>query len=71
MIEFVRRSVSLTLIELCLLQIIPRLTDSEAYVQLEWFLNAKFGAQTNNMQLRDWFIDTLKQSSNTLLLTQD
>lgn len=50
---------------------IPRLTDSKAYVELEHFLNAKFGAETNNTQLRDWFINTLKQSSNIFLTTQD
>jgi hypothetical protein len=49
----------------------PRLTDSKAFVELEYFLNAKFGAQTNNTQLRDWFINTLKKSSNGLLSTQD
>ncbi|CAF0806977.1 unnamed protein product [Adineta steineri] len=48
-------------------KIIPHLTDSNAYVELEWFLNAKFGAQTNNKPLCDWFIETFKQSSNTLL----
>jgi hypothetical protein len=49
----------------------PRLTDPKAYVELECFLNAKFGAETSNISLRDWFINTLKQSSNTLLSTQD
>ncbi|CAF1528680.1 unnamed protein product [Adineta steineri] len=48
-------------------KIIPHLTDSNADVELEWFLNAKFGAQTNNKPLCDWFIETFKQSSNTLL----
>ncbi|CAF2036857.1 unnamed protein product [Rotaria magnacalcarata] len=47
------------------------LSDSNAYVELECFLNAKFGAQTSNVNLRDWFVNTLKQSSNTLLSTQD
>ncbi len=46
-----------------------RLTDPKAYVELECFLNAKFGAETNNAPLREWFINTLKQSSNTLLST--
>ncbi|CAF3362886.1 unnamed protein product [Rotaria sp. Silwood1] len=54
-----------------LTKIIPRLTDSKAYVELECFLNARFGAQTNNTNLRDWFINTLKQSSKTLFSTQD
>ncbi|CAF3334977.1 unnamed protein product [Rotaria socialis] len=49
----------------------PHLSDSKAYVELECFLNAKFGAQTSNVNLRDWFVNTLKQSSNTLLSTQD
>ncbi|CAF0864674.1 unnamed protein product [Adineta ricciae] len=52
-------------------KITPRLTDSNAYVELERFLNPKFGAQTNDVQLRDWFINTFKQSANTLLLKQD
>jgi hypothetical protein len=49
----------------------PHLTDPKAYVELERFLNAKFGAETNNTHLRDWFINVLKQSSNTFLSTQD
>lgn len=52
-------------------QKINRLTDAKAYVELESFLNAKFGAQTSHAQLRDWFVQTLKQSSNTLLSAQD
>jgi hypothetical protein len=50
---------------------IPRLTDPKAYVEFEYFLNAKFGAETSNTNLRDWFINTLKQSLNTFLSTQD
>ena len=46
---------------------IPRLTDTKAYVELERFLNAKFGAQTTNANLRDWFINTLKKSTKTLV----
>ena len=47
-----------------------RLTEPKALVELENFLNAKFGAQTMINQLRDWFVHSLKQSSNTLLSAQ-
>jgi hypothetical protein len=49
----------------------PRLTDSKTFVEPEYFLNEKFGTQTNKTQLRNWFINTLKESSNTLLSVQD
>ncbi|CAF0839975.1 unnamed protein product, partial [Didymodactylos carnosus] len=50
---------------------IPTINDSQAFVQLESFLNAKFGSQTSNVQLRDWFSMMFRLSSNNLFQIQD